>query len=60
MMTKKEVEVWLSTLPDDANVAIGEDGLSLVCVDDNFNESDEYLEVGMTPYEQDLLNPVDE
>tara|TARA_B100000929_G_scaffold33562_5_gene24325 strand:- start:848 stop:1018 length:171 start_codon:yes stop_codon:yes gene_type:complete len=54
MMSKKEIERWLSTLPDDADVAIDEGGLCLVEVNDDGSEGDAYLEVGMTPAEEEL------
>lgn len=55
-MDKKEIERWLSTLPDDANVAIDEGGLSLVEVNADGSEGEVYLEVGMTPAEDKMLN----
>lgn len=56
MMSKKEIERWLATLPDDANVAIDEGGLCLVEVNDDGSESDAYIEVGLTPDEEKLAD----
>ena len=56
MMEKKEIEIWLATLPDNANVAIDEGGLALVEVGDDGIETDAYLEVGLTPREEDLAD----
>lgn len=53
MMGKKEIERWLSTLPDDANVAIDEGGLNLVEVDDDGNEGEAYIEVGGIPLDDE-------
>lgn len=56
MMSKKEIERWLSTLPDDANVAIDEGGLSLVEVEADGSEGEAYLEVGLTPREEEIAS----
>lgn len=54
MMSKKEIERWLSTLPDDADIAIDEGGLAIVMVDKEGEETDIYLEIGMTPAEEEI------
>lgn len=59
MMGKKEIQAWLDTLPDDSSVAIDEGGLSLVEIDGEGMETEAYLEIGMTPREEDLLNPAE-
>lgn len=56
MMSKQEVLDWINTLDDDSGIAIDEGGLSLVEIDGDGNETDAYLEVGMTPEEEDELN----
>jgi hypothetical protein len=56
MMSKQEVLDWINTLDDDSGIAIDEGGLSLVEIDGDGNETDAYLEVGMTPEEEDGLN----
>jgi hypothetical protein len=47
MMRSKEIQDWLDTLGDDAEVAIDDGGLMLVLVDN----PDVYLEVGGVPPE---------
>jgi len=56
MMEKKEIQEFLDSLPDDSKVAIGEDGLSLVEIDRHGEETDNFLEVGLTPNEEMLIN----
>ncbi len=56
MMSKQEVLDWINTLDDDSGIAIDEGGLSLVEIDGDGNETDAYLEVGMTPEEEDELD----
>lgn len=56
MMSKQEVLDWINTLDDDSGIAIDEGGLSLVEIDGDGNETDAYLEVGMTPEEEDGLD----
>jgi len=53
MMSKKEIERWLSTLPEDADVAIDEGGLSLVEINANGSQGHAYMEVGGIPDEGD-------
>lgn len=60
MMSKQEVLDWINTLDDDSSIAIDEGGLSLVEIDGDGNETDAYLEVGMTPEEEDGLNGDDD
>ena len=52
VMSVKDVREWLSTLPDDANVAIDHGGLALVEVD-----GEAYIEVGGIP-QDDVKLPV--
>lgn len=52
MMPKKELERWLSTLPEDADVAIDEGGLTIVEVNPDGSQGEAYLEVGMMPEEE--------
>lgn len=56
MIEKKEIQEFLDSLPDDSKVAIGDDGLSLVEVDRNGEETDNFLEIGLTPHEEMLIN----
>jgi hypothetical protein len=56
MMGKQEVLDWINTLDDGSGIAIDEGGLSLVEIDANGDETDAYLEVGMTPSEEDQLD----
>lgn len=56
MMSKQEVLDWINTLDDDSGIAIDQGGLSLVEIDGDGNETDAYLEVGMTPKEEDELD----
>lgn len=57
MMDKAEVQRWLDTIPDGSSIAIDEGGLSIVEVDASGEQTDAYLEIGMTPSEEDMLNP---
>jgi hypothetical protein len=57
MMDKAEVQRWLDTIPDGSSIAIDEGGLSIVEIDASGEQTDAYLEVGMTPAEEDMLNP---
>ena len=54
MMSKKEIERWIGTLPDDANVGIDEGGLNLVEVNADGSQGEAYLEVGGIPDEEEL------
>lgn len=53
MMRKKEIERWLSTLPDNADVAVDEGGLNLVEVKGDGEVGEAYLEVGGVPLDDD-------
>lgn len=57
MMNKAEVRRWLDTIPDGSSIAIDEGGLSIVEIDASGEQTDAYLEIGMTPAEEDALNP---
>ena len=56
-MSKKDVLNWIETLSDDSSIAIDEGGLSLVEVNAKGEETEAYLEIGMTPREENMLNP---
>lgn len=56
MMSKQEVLAWVNTVGDDCGIAIDEGGLSLVEIGSDGDETGAYLEVGMTPQEEDDLN----
>lgn len=60
MMSKKDVLDWIQTLNDDSSIAIDEGGLSLVEVNAEGEETEAYLEIGMTPREEYTLNPEDD
>jgi len=53
MMSKKEIERWLETLPDDADVAIDDGGLMLVEINAEGSQGDAYIEVGGIPDDWD-------
>lgn len=57
MMDKAEVQRWLDTIPDGSSIAIDEGGLCIVEVDASGKQTDAYCEIGMTPAEEDMLNP---
>lgn len=48
MMPKREVQEWLDSLPDDAEISIDDGGLCLV----TDAESSSYLEIGGLPEEE--------
>ncbi len=52
MMSKKQLERWLKTLPKDANIAIDDGGLSLVEIDEDLKETGDYLEIGGKPEDE--------
>ena len=60
MMTKQEVLEWIETIADDSYIAIDEGGLSLVEVNADHKQTESYLEVGMTPDEEDMLDGDDD
>lgn len=57
MLSKKEVLEWLESVEDENGVAIDETGLNIVEVDEDGEETGNYLELGLTPAEEHLLNP---
>jgi len=56
MMDKQRVLDWISTIPDGSSIAIDEGGLSIVEIDADGKETDSFLEIGMTPDEEDQLD----
>jgi hypothetical protein len=53
-VSKKELQRWVNTLPDDAQVGVDEGGLTLCVVGD----ADTYYEVGGLPEDDD--SPISE
>jgi len=49
MIPKKELQDWLNTLPDDADIGIDDGGMLLVTAADD----DAYLEVGGVPADEE-------
>lgn len=61
MISKKEFQEWLETVPEGKNLAIGEDGLTITLIGEDGREEDHgYIHVGLSPYEQSSLDGYDE
>lgn len=55
-MDKQQVLDWIDTLPEGSGIAIDKGGLALVEVDAHRRITDAYLEIGMTPDEEDEID----
>lgn len=51
MMSKKEFRDWVATLDEEGFVAIDDDCMSIVELDDDGETTGAYLEIGGTPVE---------
>ncbi len=52
MMSKKQLERWLKTLPKDSDIAIDDGGLQLIEIDTDGEETGDYLEIGGKPEDE--------
>jgi hypothetical protein len=53
MMLQKEVMKWLKTIPEDSGIAIDDGGLALVELDADNDETDNYIEIGGIPQDEE-------
>ena len=53
MIEKSELQAWLDTLSEDADVAIDDGGLTIVEIGDDGEPTEAYLEIGGIPLEDE-------